>query len=578
MSASGSNNLAQPLYRNGIAAPDRLALAVAGRELSYAELANRSRAVADWLLAAGVGGSKGGRAGVLAGRSAAAYAGVLGACWAGATYVPLGLNWPEERLLAVLQLTRLDALIVDMEGVRRLSPLVLTACPRAILIAQPDAAVPAGSPFDGLRFPFPAAPAAAEPVALPDHHVAYIIFTSGTTGTPKGVEIGLGAIVRHLAVIQEIYKFTPEDRVSLAFDLTFDPSILNMFMTWNAGASLHVVPTAELYGPADFIQRQRLSVWNSAPTTIGLLLTLGALDPGMFPLLRVSIFGGDTLTLAAAQAWQGAAPASTVDNVYGPAEATIECLHQRLTDPPMATRERGSLAIGMPYAGTEAAILDENLTFLPACEIGELAVSGDQLALGYLDRPDLTAARFPTIDGQRWYLTGDSAYRDAGGRFHHLGRRDDQVKVRGHRVELGDVDSHLRQVCGTELAAAVAWPFADGSPVGIVGFVAGSPGGGSSGRALSPRAVLAALRRRLPDYMVPRQIRRIASLPMTPHGKVDRRALVRLLEAEERSGSSTGLVGSAGYRRPPPTDGTAAPAAADADRIQEATAAPSPKK
>jgi non-ribosomal peptide synthetase component F len=301
-----------------------------------------------------------------------------------------------------------------------------------------------------------------------------------------------------------------------------------MFMTWNAGASLHVVSASQLTVPISFIQDHALTVWNSAPTIVGLLMQLSAFRPGIFPSLRVSIFGGDTLTVEAATAWQGAAPASTVDNVYGPTEATIECLHQRLTDPPMVTRERGSLALGVPYAGNTVAIVDAAMNFLPAGEIGELAISGVQLAVGYLDQVELTAARFPVIDGRRWYLTGDLAYQDSEGRFHHLGRCDDQIKVRGHRVELGDVESHLRQVCGTDLAAAVAWPFADGAATGIVGFVAGP-----AGEAIpSLPEIRAALERRLPGYMVPETIRRIAALPLTSHGKVDRGALVALLAAE----------------------------------------------
>jgi amino acid adenylation domain-containing protein len=519
-----SDNLTRQLYRNSVHWPQRLALSVAGSEIGYGDLARLARTIAGWLLAAGNG--RAGRVGVLAGRSVAAYAGVVGACWAGATYVPLGVSWPEERLLATLRATLLDALILDAEAVGLLSPLVLTACPGAILLADPG---PVG--LDQARFQVLSAlvdrPDLA-PVALPDEHIAYIIFTSGTTGTPKGVQIALGAITSHLAVIQEIYRFTREDRISLAFELTFDPSILNMFMTWNVGASLHVVARSQLTVPINFIQEHALTVWNSAPTVIGLLMRLGALRPGILPSLRASIFGGETLTVEAAVAWQRAAPGSTVDNVYGPTEATIECLHYRLTYPPVVTSERGSLALGLPYPGTAVAILDPALNVVPAGEVGELAISGMQLAAGYLTQPELTAARFPVIDGTRWYLTGDKAYQDGDGRVHHLGRFDDQIKVRGHRVELGDVESHLRQVCGTELAAAVAWPFANGGAVGIVGFVAGPAGD----RLPSSGEIRAALERRLPRYMVPQMIHRIVNLPMTPHGKIDRHALVARLATE----------------------------------------------
>jgi D-alanine--poly(phosphoribitol) ligase subunit 1 len=524
-----SDSLVRQLRRHSIHQPQRLALSVAGSELSYGDLARLGRTIAGWLVAAG--GGTAGRVGVLAGRSVAAYAGVVGACWAGATYVPLGLGWPEERLLVTLGLTRLDALIVDAEGAGRLSPRVLAACPTAILQAEPGVADPGAARLNVGRLQVLGAlgdrPDLA-PVPLADAHIAYIIFTSGTTGTPKGVQISLGAITRHLAAIQQVYRFTSPDRISLAFELTFDPSILNMFMTWNVGASLHVVPTAHLTVPITFIQDHALTVWNSAPTVVGLLMRLRAFRAGIFPSLRVSIFGGDTLTVEAATAWQRAAPASTVDNVYGPTEATIECLHQRLTDPPVVTRERGSLALGLPYAGCTVAIVDPALNFLPVGEAGELAISGEQLAVGYLDLPELTATRFPIIDGVRWYLTGDRAYRDHEGRVHHLGRCDDQIKVRGHRVELGDIESHLRAVCGTDLAAVVAWPFADGAATGIVGFIAGADGA----VVPSPQEIRAALERRLPGYMVPGSIRRIANLPMTPHGKIDRQALVALLAAE----------------------------------------------
>jgi D-alanine--poly(phosphoribitol) ligase subunit 1 len=513
------DNLAWGVYRHGQTRPHSLALSVAGGDIGYGELARLGRTIAGWLLECGRGSA--GRVGILAGRSLSAYAGVVGTCWAGATYVPLGLSWPEGRLRTTLKVIGLDALIVDAAAMQLLSPSLLADCPTAILVADPAAAAPEDHRWRTLAALTDRPD--LSPVALPAEHIAYVIFTSGTTGVPKGVQIGLGAIAHHLRVIQQIYRFTPDDRISLAAELTFDPSILNMFMTWNAGASLHVVPATQLLAPIKFINDHTLTVWNSSPTVIGLLLRLGALRPGVFPTLRASIFGGETLTLAAARAWQPAAPASTVDNLYGPTEATIECLWQRLTDPPAVTAERGSLAIGLPYDGTTAAIVDAELNFLPPGEIGELAVSGTQLAAGYFDQPELTAARFPMIDGTRWYLTGDAAYQDDAGRFHHLGRRDDQVKVRGHRVELGDVEAHLRQASGSEQAAAVAWPLAEGSAQGIVCFVCGE--------GPSPGDIRESLKQLLPAYMVPQAIHRIASLPMTPHGKVDRRALLALLEA-----------------------------------------------
>jgi D-alanine--poly(phosphoribitol) ligase subunit 1 len=493
------------------ATPESLALIVDDEEIRYGELARRARSLAAKLPAPQGGGAA--RVGVLAGRNAGAYAGVLGAWWAGATYAPLGLGWPDRRLVSVPEQLRLDALIVDANGARRINAHTRAVCPDLIIHAETAISDPPADAF--------------EPIERERNEIAYIIFTSGTTGPPKGVQIPVGAIVDHLAVIQAEYGFTAGDRVSLAFDLTFDPSILNMLMTWNAGASLHVAPAKSLLAPAAFIQDHALTVWNSAPTVVGLAARLGVLKPGALPSLRISIFGGDTLTLSAAEIWRQAAPNSVIDNVYGPTEATIECLRQRLTEPPIVTPERGAVALGLPYPGVAAAIVDHDRRFLPAGETGELAIAGTQLAVGYLDRPDLTAAKFPTIGGVRWYMTGDKAYQDAAGRFHHLGRLDDQIKIRGHRVELGEIEGRLREAAGAADVAAVGWPIADGGATDITAFVVTPPGA-----VFDADALRAALQRVLPSHMVPKLLREVAALPLTAHGKLDRAALVQALDAE----------------------------------------------
>ena len=522
--SSSPFNLADGIHRFSRTNPQSLALSVGDRKISYEALATMGRRIANWLIRRRVAG----RVGVLAGRSSGAFAGVVGTFWAGETYVPFGLSWPEERLHAALAMTRLDALIVDADGARALSPALLRHCPTSILLAE------AGADNNGAGFVtldmLDDEPNLA-PVSQPETHVAYIIFTSGTTGTPKGVQVGLGAIHHHMTVAQNVHEVTPADRVSLHFDLTFDPSIFNMLVTWNAGASLHVVPQSNLAVPMHFIREHRLTVWNSTPASIGLLMRLRLLTPGSLPDLRLSIFGGDMLTLEAAIAWQRAASKSCVVNVYGPTEATIECLYQRLTEPPVVTTVRGSLAIGEPYSGTEAAIFDADRKPLPDEEPGELGICGPQLALGYLDQPELTAACFPILDGRRWYLTGDMAYRDQAGRFHHLGRRDDQIKIRSHRVELGDVESHLRQVCGTASAVAIGWPIMQGAATGLVGFFVAP----AEPSAPSSQAICSALATRLPGYMVPQSVRRVDSLPLTPHGKIDRKALLAILATTPNS-------------------------------------------
>ena len=254
-------------------------------------------------------------------------------------------------------------------------------------------------------------------------------------------------------------QFYPGDRVSQAADLTFDNSVLDLFVTWAAGAGLYVVPASQLMVPAQFIRDRELTIWFSVPSTACFLERMKMLKPGAFPSLRCSIFAGEALPIATAQAWQIAAPNSFVENFYGPTEVTVDCIAQRLEDPPCVTRNRGTLAIGRPFPGIEAGIVDANLEFLPPEEEGELVVAGRQVARGYFHDPELTAARFPTLEGRRLYRTGDRAYQDCNGVFHHLGRIDNQVKILGNRVELEEVEAHLREIAGTDLVAAVRLAF-----------------------------------------------------------------------------------------------------------------------
>jgi acyl-CoA synthetase (AMP-forming)/AMP-acid ligase II len=228
------------------------------------------------------------------------------------------------------------------------------------------------------------------------------------------------------------------------------------------------------------------------------------------------------LPLATAQAWQAAAANSIVENLYGATEATVVCFGQPLTDQPNVTRNRGVLAIGSPFEGVEADVLDSDLNPVSESEPGELAISGRQLARGYFDDAEMTAARFPSLRGTRWYRTGDLVYRDESGALHHLGRIDNQVKVLGNRVELEEVEAHLRDIAGTDLVAAVAWPVVDGCASGIVAFQCGS--------RVGPQAAREAMRQRVPSYMVPQQIQDVDSMPLGSTGKIDREALRRRLE------------------------------------------------
>jgi amino acid adenylation domain-containing protein len=497
-------NLSAPLFNHAVHNGSKLALSVSNQNLSYADLSALAQRTARWLSCGPT--RPPGYVGILASRSVEAYAGVLGTAWAGYAYVPLNPRLPEERLAKLLRIIEPVALITDEGGRSSLTGQAREAAPARVLTSLGD--LPAYDLQDS-----PRQTEAEDP--------AYMIFTSGSTGLPKGVIVPARAVHYLVTGLKEVYGFGPQDRFSKAYNLSFDGSIHDMFTCWSAGASLHPVPANQLMAPAKFIQEKGLTVWTSVPSTAVFLERMKMLQPGAFPSLRYTIFSGEPLPVRSALAWKRAAPNSVVDNICGHTECCCFSTIERLSDPPNVTPKLGVVAIGKPLPGFEAAVFNESCQRLPAGEQGELALAGPQVALGYFQDPERTAARFPLIEGKVWYRTGDLVVVDKAGVYHHLGRIDNQVKILGHRVELGEVESHLSAICGTDAVAAVAWPVEHGSARGIAAFHCAD--------GITAQEIHENMRRRVPHYMVPHQVRQIERIPLTEQGKIDRAALTAML-------------------------------------------------
>lgn len=507
-------NIVGPLATTARARPDALAIQAGKDTITFGGLAKKAACLAGHLRPQ----LNSGRIGILASRSIPAYIGVTGTAWAGATYVPLNLKWPEERLVALMDDLQLDALIVDKNGAAKLTETVLEHAPANIVRADDAPCLPRSvsiASLDDMIIPAPVPRDAAE--------TAYIVFTSGSTGMPKGVVVSCGALAGYLAETRKWAQFTPEDRVAEAHDITFDLSVHNMFLAFEAGCSLHLMSQLDLMAPQNFIRRNAITCWMSVPTIVNTMRRASSLKPGMFEKLRLSVFCGEPLGMDTVNAWAEAAPNSVVENIYGPTECTVVCTRQRLTNPPLVTQNRNILAIGTPYDNFEIAICGPDGARLPDDETGEIALASPQLSDGYFKAPEQTAKAFRTIDGRRWYFTGDLGLRDADGILHHMGRADNQVKVKGNRIELEEVEMHLRKVVGTDLAAVVAWPSLEGIAQGLVGFAATGSGNETD--------IQNAMRATLPDYMVPQTIILRDVLPENINGKIDRKALVAELNA-----------------------------------------------
>lgn len=504
-----SYNLAQSVHRHAQQTPQALAVCHEGRSLSYTDLAAHAAGIAqalrqnpNWHTPTGHPP----RVGIFTSRSPEACMALLGACWAGATYVPINPKQPESRLRAVLAQCKLSALLTDQNHQPLLTPTLTPDLPPVVLTVED----------------IPPSATLMAPAGMAGQDTAYIIFTSGTTGVPKGVMIPLDAARHYLEHITQALDLQASDRALESCEISFDFSVHNMFATWEAGASLHILPANKVMNAARFAREQALTVWQSVPSLAGMLRQLKQLGPNSLPSMRLTVFGGEQLPASSVTAWREAAPRSRIVNLYGPTEATVFCTQQEVEEPLPLTPGRDVVAIGTPMPGNIFRVVNEQDQPVPAGVTGELLIGGVQLASGYLDAPDLSAARFPIMDGQRWYRSGDAAVQDATGRLHCLGRIDNQVKVLGYRVELEEIDGHLRTASGIPLVGCVAWPLVDGMARGIVGFVAAT--------SIDSATLTAQLQRLLPPYMVPTRIVALPSLPTNASGKVDRRALLARLE------------------------------------------------
>lgn len=493
-------------------------------QLDIATFTARARAAAASLSSRGIGPES--VVGVALPRSADQVLALHAVIRSGAAFLPIDPAEPPHRLAHILETARPAAVIAAPEWSPQTGSsdtpddIATTLLSLDELTAAPDSAVHVAS---------------AHPRAPRPDHPAYVLFTSGSTGRPKGVVIDHRAIVNRLRWMQDHYHLTADDRVLQKTPATFDVSVWEFFWPFIAGATLVVARPDGHRDPwylRDVIAEHGITTVHFVPSMLSAFaeahMDEAASSRDSLGSLRQIFTSGEALAPATVGAIR-ALTSAPVHNLYGPTEAAID-----VTFHDACRSDAGDVPIGVPVDNTSAHVLDHHLMPQPIGAVGELYLGGVQLARGYANRPDLTAARFvadPRRDGARLYRTGDLVRRRASGEIDYLGRADSQVKIRGQRVEPGEVESALSTLPGVHAAAVVALDDAEVGGTVLVGYVSGSD-------ELDSRDLRGELAEHVPAHMVPSTICVLPALPTTTNGKLDRSAL----PAPTRPAPATGRV------------------------------------
>jgi amino acid adenylation domain-containing protein len=513
-----SGTLHEGFRRQARKAPHRTALVLGGEQWTYGALDEYGRSLAAAVKAVRPHPK---RVGVFGRRSLLSYGGALGAIFAGSSYVPLAPDGPPERNRRILELAQPEVVLVDVEWQEALGRCL--ADEAGVAVVAPEATVQPrslrGHEWHGAA-QLGSIRALDEPVLTSSEHEAYVMFTSGSTGWPKGIPIRHRAIRLFLEACQLRYEITDEDRLTNTFEQTFDPSLHDVFLAWDHGASVYPLEREHLLSPFGFLTSNELTVWYSVPAVADLLRRRGLLHPGSLPSLRLSLFVGEPLYTRVAAAWAAAAPASAIENLYGPTEATVTCSAYRCSNELHEGADNGAqpIPIGTFHDYVDAVVVDDDGHPVRNGEPGELWLAGPTMFSGYLGAD----APFATKNETTYYRTGDIIAQRADGNFVFLRRCDDQVKIRGHRTELSEIEAACRELVDADIAA-VPWPLGDGGATGVVLFCTGAE--------VDERTLQDTLRARLPTYMIPQEIIRRPRLPRNANGKLDRRALAEALRA-----------------------------------------------
>ncbi|NEW09308.1 amino acid adenylation domain-containing protein, partial [Paenibacillus sp. SYP-B3998] len=479
--------------------PEAVAVVFEDEQLTYRELNERANRLARTLRDRGVQADQ--LVGIMVERSFEMMVGIMAILKAGGAYVPIDPEYPEERISYMLEDSGANLLVLQRHLQDRVS-----YTGELVLLEDEQSYHKDGSNL--------------EPLAGPDH-LAYVIYTSGSTGMPKGVMVEHRSVVHILSQLENEYPMLADDGYLLKTTYTFDVSVAELFGWFVGKGKLVVLPQGQEKDPASLLkalEEKQITHVNFVPSMFSALLNdLRETDPAKFQSLKYIFVAGEALPAKLVEEHHKLPWKTKLENIYGPTESTIYATKYATG---LGLGGMANVPIGRPLGNVQAWIVDRASRLQPIGVAGELCLGGEGVARGYFNRPELSAEKFvdnPFAAGERMYRTGDLARWLPDGNIEYLGRIDHQVKIRGYRIELGEVEAQVLKVASVQEAVVIAREDADGQNQLCAYFVAE--------RELTVSDLKSVLSQELPGYMIPSYFVQLARMPLTPNGKIDRKAL-----------------------------------------------------
>ena len=457
---------------------------------------------------------------IMGSKSFFTHAGIIGTVMAGSYYTPLNETFPIERNIDIIKISNAQSIVIDIDDFKNYENILDSIDDYNIICPEKDLE------YISKRFPNHKVRCngqSKQNIAAEENDAVYMLFTSGSTGIPKGIKISHYNLYNYIKAFTKRNSITDNDRFIQMNDLTFDLSVHSLFLSILHGACLYVPSSSERINPVKFINDYSITNILMVPSSIAFMKKMRVLKDNSLMSVKYLSFCGETLPFDNAILMAKAAPNAKLENLYGPTEATIACTYFEFDKNTEELIEySGSMPIGNAYDGMNVELFDNNLNKITDDSTGQIVLSGKQLTTGYVNNKEQTKEKFIMIDNKLHYITGDLG-RVINNKLVFLGRNDSQVQIKGYRVEIFEIENAISKINGIISNAVIPTPVGAATYENTTAFLV-------CNKDIDTNKIKDDLSKTLPNYMVPNKYIILDSMPLNSNGKIDRNQLKKLLQ------------------------------------------------